>query len=280
MHPLLDRPTALRQALLADPLYRLAWLSVWLDPLGGREAEPDDALLQALFIARECFPDLYAHAVQALHQGTSATQLERAICQYLTAYGIPIDYLDGIVYGIPLPAYGCCLFSEEEDALPAVLLPLLTAFGVDQDELTYPDEAPELAWMVMEGLHALPSPLAHSLGWMVGWLWGITGNVCVDLEDELLNEYDPLPWTHEGVAHARALIAEAHTLMEEVQAGCDALTHRPDLLSALETAVQTAHTLYHTTALPKGTRTAHDPALRSLARRLRLDARAFTADLE
>jgi len=274
MSTLLTHSNALMRALLADPLTRLAMLSAWLDPLGG---EANDPFLEGVRSVCACFPDLYPDVVAFLHASPPLIDtLEQVVCQHVQAQGIPLESLEGIGYGIPLPAYGTRWFTGEEDTLPPVLLPLLVVFGVDASTLTYPDDAPILATLLMIRFHAHPDPLAQSLGSVVGWLWGVTGNVCVDCDDERLYEYDPLGWTPHEIALAQEVIAEADTLMSAVEAGCTALSTHPHLLRPLERAVHRARTLYHAQLTQqKGQYLSHDTLIR-LARRIRLDARAFT----
>ena len=103
MNALLQTHMFLSQALSQDDLSALALLTVWLDPLWIGVSEPneldpnyqeygdDDPKLQALLIARRCFPELYVEAISQLHQGCTALQLEETLCEGFTQAGIPLD---------------------------------------------------------------------------------------------------------------------------------------------------------------------------------------------
>lgn len=266
MNDLLTIQQTLQNALLQDPLHQLAYLTVLLDPLWQTDDSSDDPLHHALLIARSYFPEVYVQAVQALHNGISVSQLDNLLCKSFSEAGIPVDNIDWVPHGIPLPAYGVDLYEDEPNEQ---VLPLLELFGVAEGEV--PDEAPDLAVMLFHHLHKLESPLCQ-IGWAVGWLWGVTGNSSCDLSVEQMYEYEPLTWDAENIDFARELIAEAEEIMAEVTVGLDYLS-QPEALNALRKWIQSARKLYKKT-YPKGGNIAHDK-LCQLADQLKLDGSAL-----
>ncbi|MCI0420773.1 MAG: hypothetical protein L0312_16360, partial [Acidobacteria bacterium] len=120
MNALLETHTFLSDCLLADPLLRLAHTVAWLDPLLWSDADEDayeegDELETALRVTRQTFPDIYAEAVEAVQAGATYNELDKLICHAFDAQGLPLDNLEFIGWGIPLPAYGVEL--EDLDCL-------------------------------------------------------------------------------------------------------------------------------------------------------------------
>ena len=115
MNDLLVLQHALAHTINTDPVLCLAHAVAWLDPLHGDlddmdmpESE-DDTVLVALHILRRAFPEIYFDALQAMRQGASYQRLDHLICEAVQAQGIPLDNLEWIGWGIPLPAYGALL---------------------------------------------------------------------------------------------------------------------------------------------------------------------------
>ena len=143
MTALLEAHRHLQASLNCDPLGRLALAVSWLDPLWQFDedwnpyAAEESTLSYALNITRHAFPDVYVAAVDALRQGNSYWELDRLICTGISAVGIPLDDLDSIGYGIPMPFYGIDLdMPETYDDKPA-LIPLLACFGVTDGEVPH-----------------------------------------------------------------------------------------------------------------------------------------------
>ena len=101
----------LAAGLRLDPCLCLANAVAWLDPLWGEEVEYDeaDALYFGLHVVRRAFPDIYADAVEAMRHGATAIQLDQIICGGISAYGIPLENVEWLGWGIPLPGYGARL---------------------------------------------------------------------------------------------------------------------------------------------------------------------------
>jgi hypothetical protein len=80
-------------ALTADPLLLLASAVATFDPFWAAFDEPDidyetDPLTIALQVTRGAFPDIYAQAVERLRSNAPRRDIDRAICQGITAKGI------------------------------------------------------------------------------------------------------------------------------------------------------------------------------------------------
>ena len=287
MNTLLQSQSFLQTALLNDPLHQLACLTVLLDPLwdgvvDANELDPNeqdyyesnDPIQQALLVTRECFPEIYVEAVSALHRGASRSDLEMLLCQGFEKAGIPLENLELVWFGIPLPAYGFPLGEPEiYEQFPRAEA-VLQCFGVDVEADEIPTASADLAVMLIYCLRQLEAPQAKQVAWVLSWLWGVSGNSSVDMDYENLSEYEPMRWEAENVEFAKQLIAEADDIMGEVTAGLAYLHQHPEALKALQKAVQSAQKLYAKT-YPKGGHIPHD-ALHKLAQRLRLDGAPFT----
>ena len=133
MNDLLATYALLANAMLDDPLLTLANAVAWLDPLWTTaedfEYEEGDDVGMALYVTRSAFPEIYAGAVERLHAGATYAQLDTYICKEINKYGIPLDGLEAIAYGIPLIAYGVDLSDPELYAAHPDLLPILALFG-------------------------------------------------------------------------------------------------------------------------------------------------------
>jgi len=109
----------LNSAIRADPLLCLANAICWLDPLWRSDGDEvyGDPLATGLLVAREAFPDTYAGAIERIRAGMPDREIDRYLCAEISKAGIPVDDLECLGYGIPLPAYGVRLedpdFHEE-----------------------------------------------------------------------------------------------------------------------------------------------------------------------
>lgn len=150
MSELLQTCTLLAAGLRADPLLSLASAVVWLDPLWQDDEEAwdvpqdeDGALALALHVTRSAFPDVYAQAVEAVRRGASYTELDHLICAAITARGIPVESLEWIGFGIPMPTYGVVLdnpdfYTEHPDTIP-----ILACFGISSQPNPYQIDVPD-----------------------------------------------------------------------------------------------------------------------------------------
>lgn len=116
MNILPDVYQLLAAGLREDPLLCLAQMVSYFDPFWSDTwdgVDDDGSLSEALHITRDYFPDIYALAVDALHHGAAYDDLDRLICAEISRRGIPLDSLEEMGYGIPMPGYGAVLYEPE-----------------------------------------------------------------------------------------------------------------------------------------------------------------------
>lgn len=259
MNPCFVLQKALAAGLAADPVLCLAYAAAWLDPLRGDaddintgESE-DDTVLVALHILRQAFPETYFDALQAIRHGASYTDLDRLICAAISAQGIPLENLEWIGWGIPLPAYGAVLDDPDFYTAHPDVLPVLACFGISPEPNPYSIVIPEVTYKVANLIanDLLKQGEQHwrQVGWLVKWLFSETGNSSCDYDYETLAEFQPLTWEAEDIAFARELIEEADSIMADVRAGLKWVEENPALFVALETNIQRS---YKTMAKTKG----------------------------
>ena len=184
-------------ALTADPLLLLASAVAAFDPFWADFDNEDidyesDPLTIALQVTRSAFPDIYAEAVERLRAGTPYAELDRLLCQAISAKGIPLDDLDTMGWGVPLIAVGVDLEDPEFYAVHSDLLPILALFGIDlpegASEATYSIDVPDWVYpagrAIAASLHEQSDPALQQVGWLFGWLFSCTGNSVCDLTDE------------------------------------------------------------------------------------------------
>ncbi len=227
----LDLPDFLAHHLHADPLFCLANTVVWLDPLWSADAEGEE-FSTALLTLRQMFPALYAQAIEMLRDGQSVSAVGKMICSELHRIGLPVDDLEYLAFGIPLPAYGVDLtelgFYDEHPEL----LPLLALFGIAPDTLI-PEQAYPIGQALGDALCNHADSRYQQVGWLLLWLFGWTGNSIMDLTYEFMAEYEMLAWTTEEVAFALDMIRQADELMAQVSAGQALLLNQPTLMNTL-----------------------------------------------
>lgn len=247
MNDLLEVYERLGSALTADPQMCLAYAAALLDPIRDEEVELNsqyDILPFALHMTRHVFPDVYAKVVEALHRGTNDAELDRILCEGISAYGIPLDNLEWIGWGVPIPGLGIRL--EDPDCLEqnSEIVPLLTVFGIPSvsfaidcadvdDTLEVPDIAYRAASMLASDLILHEDERWQQVGWAVAWVFSCSGNSTVDYTDEDLSEFQPLEWDRENVAFAVEIIDEADDLLAKAQAGLRYLKESSDLVRVL-----------------------------------------------
>jgi len=140
MNDLVVLQQALAHTINADPVLCLAHAVAWLDPLHGELKDIDmpesehDTVLVALHILRRAFPEIYFDALQAIRQGASYQRLDHLICDAVQAQGIPLDNLEWIGWGIPLPAYGALLDDPDFYTTHPDVIPVLECFGISPTE--------------------------------------------------------------------------------------------------------------------------------------------------
>lgn len=265
MNALLQTYSLLNAVLQADTLLSLAQTVAWLDPITFADeddvfsGDEDGTLLHALHIIRDCFPDVYATAVEALRSGAEYAALDTLICGELTRQGIPADNLETLGFGIPLPAYGINLSDPDTYTEHPDPLPVLDVFGIRPEPNAYHVEIPDCAYTAGRIIASdlVEHPAYSPLGWLIGWVFGCTGNSSVDWDDEMMSSTEPLAWEPDNVAFAQELIAEAEEIMEHVRDGLALLKSSPPLMESLADNVKR---VYRAIKRHKGNR--GDPTVR------------------
>ena len=227
-------PLLLSALMSDDPRLQLVNAIAWLDParLTERESDPhdidfdydaEDDVSVGLYICRECFPAVYAGAVQLQWQGLD----ERAIGRYLL-HGInaqlvvPVQSLDELRYGPPVAFCGVSLpMFEPEDTDQFSydqLLPLFALFGLSADE-DRPDAVEQAAYaaarVLIESLTARAEPIYQDLAHLLTWLFSTSGNTAVDYTAEVFweNGYDTAEWSPADIALINEINGEAQALI-------------------------------------------------------------------
>lgn len=248
----------LNSAIRADPLLCLAQTVCWLDPLWQRDRDAvyGDPLATGLLVVRDAFPDLYAGAVERIRAGLPEAEIDRYLCTEISRQGLPVDDLETLGYGIPLPAFGARLDDPEFHEAHSDVLPILMLFGVDAeaDGFDLSDRVYTTGRLLYERLIAQDDPGWKQVGWTLGWLFSCTGNSSVDYNWEDMSDLQPLSWEPSQVAFAKELIEEADAILSDAAAGLKRLA-RPDVRAALRRNIDCVY--YH---LEKGK--PHDRRLR------------------
>ena len=265
MSELLEYYAQLANALVEDPLLALANAVAWLDPFWNMpkdyEYEEGNDVDLALYITRDVFPGIYAEAIEQIRSGVTYAELECFICTQINRCGIPLDCLEGMAYGIPLPAHGAELsepnfYNERPD-----LIRILVVFGIapepDDDGVEIPDCAYPAGRLLAQSLYHQADERWQQVGWLLAWLFSCAGNSLIDCTDETLNEIQPLAWDAESVAFAIEILEEAEGILRDVDAGLTLLLTDPAAMSVLTENVQY---VYHRLANRKDKH--HEPGLR------------------
>lgn len=242
----------LAAGLRDDPLLCLAQAVSCLDPFWS-DAEPDafdddGSLRLALHVCRDFFPDIYAQVVETLHHGAAYDDLDRLICAEISRRGIPLDSLEEMGYGIPMPAYGAVLSDPEFYTHHPEVMPVLQMFGIEPDEDAYQVEVPECVYAA--GRHLYDSLVEHpderyrQVGYLIGFLCSCTGNTSADLDWESLAEFQPLSWEPDDFAFAVEIIREADEIMAAAQAGLELVRSNTFVRQALQDNIDRLYRLF------------------------------------
>lgn len=243
MNDLLQTYTFLNQAMQSDSLLCLAQAVCWLDPLwrGCDEDfyhDPDGILSAALVITRQLFPDLYVDAIDKLRQGATYTTVDQLICEGISNTGIPLDNLEYLPYGIPLPAYGVELNDANFYTSHPEVIPILACFGISPEanpyHMTIPDCVYTAAEIIATDLAERPEEQYQQVAWLLRWLTSATNNSICDWDAELMMEVEPLAWETNDLAFARVMIEEADEIMGDVLTGLYWLTSEPAVMQAMQ----------------------------------------------
>lgn len=228
---LLALPDFLAHHLHADPLFCLANAVVWLDPLWLAD-DDGEVFSTALLTLRQVFPALYAQAIEMLRDQQSVATVGNMICNELNHIGLPVDDLEYLAFGIPLPAYGVDLTEARFYEDHPELMPLLSLFGISPDHVI-PEQAYPIGQALGDALRNHPDSRYQQVGWLLLWLFGWTGNSILDLTYEFMAEYEMLAWTPGDVEFALEMIRQADELMAQVTAGQALLLNQPTLMNTL-----------------------------------------------
>jgi hypothetical protein len=235
-----------------DPLLCLAQAVAWLDPfwsgLPDDHFNDDGLLAEALDVTRNLFPGTYALAVEALHRGATYDDLDRLICAEISGQGIPLESLEEMGYGIPMPAYGAALHDPDFYNHHPDVLPVLEMFGIEPDEDAYQVEVPERVYAA--GNHLYDSLVEHpderyrQVGYLIGWVCSCSRNSSVDNDWETLSDFQPLSWEPDDFAFAVEIIREADEIMEAAQVGLKLIQSYPFIQQALQDNIQRLYRLF------------------------------------
>lgn len=248
MNDLVVLQQALAHTINADPVLCLAHAVAWLDPLHGDlddmdmpESE-DDTVRVALHILRRAFPEIYFDALQAMRQGASYQRLDHLICDAVQAQGIPLDNLEWIGWGIPLPAYGALLDDPDFYTTHPDVIPVLECFGISPQPNPYniviPDLTYKVADIIADDLLKQPENHWRQVAWLIRWVTSSTNNSCVDWDEEMMSSVQPLSWDADDIAFAREIVEEADGIMADVHAGLTWISQNPTSLEVLSRNVQ------------------------------------------
>ncbi len=234
----------LNSAIHADPLLCLAQSVCWLDPLWRSDDDEvyGDPLATGLRVTRGAFPDVYAGAVERIRAGQPDREIDRYLCTEISQQGIPVDDLESLGYGIPLPAYGVRLDDLNFYEAHPDVLPILVLFGAEraENECDLSEAVYKVGKLLHERLRDQDDPGWKQVGWALGWLFSCTGNSSVDYDWEDLSEFQPLSWEADNVAFARELIEETEAIMTDVAAGLTLLAGH-DVQTALRCHIERAY---------------------------------------
>ncbi len=265
MNDLLESYALLANAITLDPFLALANAVAWLDPYWNMpndyEYEEGNEVELALYTTRDAFPGIYAEAIEQIRCGVSFHELECFICAQINRCGIPLDCLEAMPYGIPLPAHGIELSEPDLYTERPDLARILVLFGIEPDPDDYrvevPDPAYKAGYLLASSLSQQADERWQQLGWMLSWLFSCSGNTLIDDTDEAIAEMQPLAWDAESVAFAFEILEEAEVVLRDVEAGLALLQNDPDTMSALAENVQY---IYHQLANRKDKH--HEPSIR------------------
>jgi len=248
MNDLVVLQQALAHTINADPVLCLAHAVAWLDPLHGELKDIDmpesehDTVLVALHILRRAFPEIYFDALQAIRQGASYQRLDHLICDAVQAQGIPLDNLEWIGWGIPLPAYGALLDDPDFYTTHPDVIPVLECFGISPQPNPYniviPDVTYKVADIIADDLLKQPENHWRQVAWLIRWVTSSTNNSCVDWDEEMMSSVQPLSWDADDIAFAREIVEEADGIMADVHAGLTWISQNPTSLEVLSRNVQ------------------------------------------
>ncbi len=234
MNTLIETLSGLTEVTHAHPRLLLANTVAWLDPVGPvdelDEPQYDHGMgIYALAVVRKVFPDIYAKALEMMEH-FSLDHITAEICTEITQKGIPVDGIEFLMYGIPIPAYG---FDTDLSIYPN-LHPVLQALGLDPEEgeeiLTTPFFV--ACSRLAESLQEIEAADWKNVYLFMRWVTSDSGNTTVDYAFEEM-DFNPLSWLiPEEVQLAIEIITEANSIMESVSKGIAFLNNNEQAMEA------------------------------------------------
>ncbi len=243
MTQLLDIQQLLVNEMNTNPALCLANVVAWLDPCWNEFTDDDDdyagdgGLGLALRVVRNSFPMIYVQVIEQLREGHSWDDIDRFVCREIEKLGIPLENLEWMGYGIPLPSYGVRL--EEPDFYESHpdLIPILALFRIDptadDDTVDVPESVQLVGQFIAEDLEQHLDECYRQLSWLMQWLFSCSGNSVIDLDYEAMCEFQPLSWDKDDLEFAIAIIQEADEIMSEALKGLAFLQSAPEVFAAL-----------------------------------------------
>lgn len=266
IHDYLAQVSQINQSLIHDPQTLLALTVAWIDPLSilkdqavlEEEELADyyyagDRVGESIYVTRNCFPDIYASAINKLRKGMPSREVLDFIDTAIEKQtGIVVSEYDeghAYAYGIPLQWYGFDMndsefYNEHEDEWH-----LASLFGIYLEEdpqydylkdLKGPDDswsvAYTLKWSLWEHRH---SPLHETLMNAIAYVFACSGNSSVDCSYNIGCEFHPLQWTPDEVAFATVISREASEVMQSALIGLNNV-YDPAIEACLRQNIQLA----------------------------------------
>jgi len=240
--------SGLLSALMIDhPRLLLIRAVAWLDPntLIHGQTRPDidfdydaeDDLTVGLHICRECFPAVYAGALQLQWQEAGERAIRRYLLEGINAHLVePLQTLDELRYGPTINFCGVALQTlepdDEDDPPWDRLLPVFRVFGLAPGTTENADAAAAAAKVLVASLAGRPADVYQDLVNLLAWMFACSGNTAVDYtqEDFWENGYDMPSWTLDDITLINEINQEAHELITSASRALDRLDTDPTLL--------------------------------------------------
>ena len=242
MTELLQLQELLVTGMNTDPMLCLANVIAWLDPFWDDFTDEDDdyagddGLGLAVRVLRNSFPTIYVQVIEQLRDGCSWDEIDRFVCREIEKLGIPLENLDWMGYGIPLPSYGVRLEEPDFYQSHADLIPVLAPFGIDatadDDTVDVPEHTHNVGQFIAEDLELHSDERYRQLSWLMQWLFSCSGNSVIDLDYDSMCEFQPLSWDKDDLEFAIAIIQEADAIMPEALKGLAFLQSTPEVFAA------------------------------------------------
>ncbi len=214
----------------------------WFDPMSLNESQTaddnfdayaEDEIMVGMYICRACFPAIYAGANALLMQNRSEREIERYLCEGISAHLVTsVDSLEEARYGPPLECYGidATLLSEGDEPSHPMhrVTALFELFGISlnrtSQESTW-SQAGTAALVLRLSLENHSGQIYQDLFLLLAWLFSASGNSLVDWsQDEMWESgVEMFCWTPEDIAFVNEMTREAQDIMASVWRGLTTL---------------------------------------------------------